>query len=154
MITFLRHDSCFCMVCHLSGVFCSEKQRLKESEIADNMFWTSNIDTNYVHTDIQKFWLLVVQIEQKLPVSRQRDHQKVSELSITVSQTCTFDITYLTVSLFGLACLPREDNQLALVLFKPLNISLKGFCRPVFSPVVNWNTDGWSNFSWDACSLE
>ena len=66
----------------------------------------------------------------------------------------SFDIDYLTVSLFGLACLLWEDNQLALVLFKSLNISLKGFCRPVFSPVVNWNTNGWRNFSRDACSLE
>ena len=57
-----------------------------------------------------------------------------SEVAITVSGT---KCNYLTVSLFGLACLPWEYNQLALVLFKSLNISLKGFCRPVFSPVVN-----------------
>ena len=82
--------------------------------------------------------------------------QKECEITITVSgMTCiSFDIDYLTVSLFRLACLLWEDNQLALVLFKSLNISLKGFCRPVFSPVVNWNTNGWSNFSRDACSLE
>lgn len=77
--------------------------------------------------------------QKKVLNSRQRGNQKVCEVAITVSgTTCTsFDINYLTVSLFGLACLPWEDNQLALVLFKSLNISLKGFCRPVLSPVVN-----------------
>ena len=62
--------------------------------------------------------------------------------------------TYLTVSLLGLASLPWEDNQFALVLLQPLNISLKGFSRSVFPPMINCNTDCGSNFARDTSSLE
>ena len=48
MIKFLRHYSCFCLVWHLSGAFCSEKQRLQESGTAANKSWASTIGTNYV----------------------------------------------------------------------------------------------------------
>ena len=62
--------------------------------------------------------------------------------------------TYLTVSLLGLASLPWEDNQFALVLLQPLNISLKGFSWSVFPPMINCNTDCGSNFARDTSSLK